>query len=48
MLEAYRFVLMGRPLGRNEVIMLAIWVVVIGFGGILSFVRFEGNMVRYL
>jgi teichoic acid transport system permease protein len=48
MLEAYRYALMGRPIHRNEIIMLAIWVVVIGFGGILSFVRFEGNMVRYL
>ena len=47
-LSFYRMALMGRPLDRAAFAIALGWVVVIGLGGIVSFVRHEGNMVRHL
>ena len=47
-LSFYRMALMGRPLDRGAFALALGWTVVIGLGGIVSFVRHEGNMVRYL
>ena len=48
MLSFYRTALMGRPLDTEAFVLALVWTAVIGLGGILSFVRNEGNMVRYL
>lgn len=47
-LSFYRTALMGRPLDRAAFALALGWTVVIGLGGIVSFVRHEGNMARYL
>jgi len=47
-LSFYRMALMGRDLETGAFVLALLWTVVIGGGGILSFVRHEGNMVRHL
>lgn len=47
-LSLYRTALMGYEFQPEAVVSAMAWVVVLGVLGILSFVRFEGNMVRYL
>lgn len=48
LLSFYRTALMGRPLDGGAFALALVWIAVIGLGGILSFVRNEGNIVRYL
>jgi teichoic acid transport system permease protein len=47
-LSLYRTALMGREFEVEALIGALIWVGVLGALGVISFVRFEGNMVRYL
>ena len=44
----YRVALMARPFEWELLWTAVVWAVVIGFVGVLSFVRYEGNMVRHL
>lgn len=48
LLSFYRMALMGRELDVFAFVIALVWVLVIGAGGIISFVRHEGNMVRHL
>ena len=48
LLSFYRMALMGRELDVSAFVTALVWVLVIGAGGIISFVRHEGNMVRHL
>ncbi len=48
LLSFYRMALMGRPLDGGAFALALVWIAVIGLGGVLSFVRNEGNIVRYL
>ncbi len=48
LLSFYRMALMGRELDIAAFVTALLWVALIGAGGIISFVRHEGNMVRYL
>jgi len=47
-LSLYRTALMGREMDLAAVLVAIFWTLVLGAGGILSFVRHEGNMVRHL
>ena len=47
-LSFYRMALMGRDLETGAFVLALLWTLLIGGGGILSFVRHEGNMVRHL
>ena len=47
-LSFYRMALMGRELDIAAFIPALVWTMVIGLGGVVSFVRQEGNMVRHL
>lgn len=47
-LSLYRTALMGRPLEENALVISVAWAVFVLIGGLLSFTRNEGNMVRYL
>ena len=47
-LSMYRYALMGRDLADGAVPMAIAWTVVLAIGGVLAFVRYEGNMVRHL
>ncbi len=44
----YRTALMGRPFEWSNLWAAAVWAVIVGVLGVLSFVRYEGNMVRHL
>ena len=44
----YRTALMGRDFEPDMLLLAAAWSVVMGAGGVLAFVRYEGNMVRHL
>lgn len=48
LLSFYRTALMGRPLDGGAFALALVWTAVIGLGGVVSFVRNEGNMVRHL
>lgn len=48
LLSLYRTALMGRPFEPLALWLAVAWAVVAGVGGVLSFVRFEGNMVRHV
>ena len=48
LLSFYRTALMGRPLDGGAFALALAWTAVIGLGGVVSFVRNEGNMVRHL
>jgi len=47
-LSFYRMALMGRELDTGAFVLALLWTLLLGGGGILSFVRHEGNMVRHL
>ena len=47
-LSLYRLALMGRELDVFAFVIALGWTVLVGGGGIISFVRHEGNMVRHL
>ena len=47
-LSFYRMALMGRELDIAAFVAALVWTLLIGGGGIISFVRHEGNMVRHL
>lgn len=47
-LSLYRTALMGSHFEIGAVFSTLAWVAVLGIGGVISFVRFEGNMVRHL
>ncbi len=44
----YRTALLGYPLEQADLIWSAVWAILLGVGGVWSFVRYEGRMVRYL
>ncbi len=44
----YRTALMGREFEPEMLVLAVVWTVVLSAVGILSFVRYEGNMVRHL
>jgi teichoic acid transport system permease protein len=44
----YRTALMGRAFEPDMLLLASAWAVVMGVGGVLAFVRYEGNMVRHL
>ncbi len=46
--DLYRWVLMGDALSSSSIVGSVVWAAVIFVLGILSFVRFEGNMVRHI
>ena len=48
LLSFYRMALMGRELDVSAFLTALVWVLLVGAGGIVSFVRHEGNMVRHL
>lgn len=48
LLSFYRTALMGRPLDGGAFALALAWTLLIGLGGIISFTRHEGNMVRHL
>ena len=48
LLSFYRMALMGRELDLAAFGVAVLWTVLLGGGGVLSFVRHEGNMVRHL
>ncbi len=48
LLSLYRTALMGRDPDLTAVLLAVGWTLLVGVGGILSFVRHEGNMVRHL
>lgn len=48
LLSFYRMALMDRPLDGGAFALALVWTAVIGLGGVLSFVRNEGNIVRHL
>lgn len=48
MLALYRAALMARPFDAMDVWLAAGWTVILVVVGVLSFVRYEGNMVRHL
>ena len=48
LLSFYRMALMGRELDLAAFGVAVLWTLLLGGGGILSFVRHEGNMVRHL
>jgi teichoic acid transport system permease protein len=47
-LSLYRTALMGSAFEMSAVISTLVWIAILGVGGVISFVRFEGNMVRHL
>jgi len=47
-LSVYRAALMGRQLEASDVWLTAFWAAIALVAGVLSFVRYEGNMVRHL
>ena len=47
-LNLYRGALMGRDIAAPDVGLAVFWVVIMLVVGVLSFVRYEGNMVRHL
>jgi len=47
-LSLYRTALLGSPFQMEAVLSTLFWVAILGVGGVVSFVRFEGNMVRHL
>ena len=48
LLSLYRTALMGREFHPEHLFLAAGWALLIFIAGVLSFVRFEGNMVRHL
>lgn len=48
LLTFYRTALMGRPWDGTALLIALAWTALLGAGGIISFVRQEGNMVRFL
>ncbi|MGI9529422.1 MAG: ABC transporter permease [Acidimicrobiia bacterium] len=47
-LGVYRSALLGYPFESSELLLSAIWAVVVGVSAVAVFVKFEGKMARYL